>query len=242
MPTPTTFLERLRSTEPLYGVWSTIPGPIPVELAARTGVDYVVVDLQHGGATEADLPGMLAAISVAGAYPLVRPRYKDFASIGRVLDLGAAGVVVPNVDSFSDAAAAAAACAYPPRGARSSGQLRAGPEEPACIVMVESGAALDAIAGIVRVSGVHGLYVGPFDLGLSLGATPGDPDDPVLSAAIDGVLAAAAAARLPAGVHATSGTVAARLRGRGCRLITVGSDAGVLTAGIHADLAAARGN
>ena len=64
--------------------------------------------------------------------------------------------------------------------------------------------------------------------------------EPVLSAAIDTVLAAAEAAELPAGVHATSGTVAARLRLRGCRLITVGSDAGALTAGITADLAAAR--
>jgi 4-hydroxy-2-oxoheptanedioate aldolase len=106
--------------------------------------------------------------------------------------------------------------------------------------MVESRAALEAIGGIVRVPGVHGVYVGPFDLGLSLGVTPGDPDEPVLSAAIDDVLAAAMAARLPVGVHAISGAVAARLRGRGCRLVTVGSDTGTLVAGVRADLAAVR--
>ena len=232
--------DRLRCAEPLFGVWSTIPGPIAAEVIVGPGVDYVVVDLQHGGAGEADLAGMLAAIAAGGAYPLVRPRSPAFADIGRALDLGAHGVVVPNVDSAEQAVAVAAACAYPPAGTRSFGLLRPGPAEPACIVMVESRAALDAMGDLVRVPGLHGIYVGPFDLGLSLHVTPGDAHEPVLSAAIDTVLAAAEAAELPAGVHATSGTVAARLRRRGCRLITVGSDAGALTAGITADLAAAR--
>src|SRR5664280_2338959 len=80
-------------------------------------------------------------------------------------------------------------------------RLRPGPAEPACIVMVESRAALDARDDLVRVPGLHGIYVGPFDLGLSLPGTPGDADEPVLSAAIDTVLAAAEAADLPAGVH-----------------------------------------
>jgi 4-hydroxy-2-oxoheptanedioate aldolase len=239
---PTSFVDRLQGEGPLYGVWSTIPGPIPAELVAGTGIDFVVVDLQHGGATEADLPGMLVAVAASGAHPLVRLRYKDFAEIGRALDLGAHGVVVPNVDSPDEAAAAAAACAYPPDGERSYGRLRAGPKEPACIVMVESRASLDAVDDIVRIPGLNGIYVGSFDLGLSLGVTPGDPDDPVLSAAIDKVLAAAGAVGLPVGVHARSGAVAAGLRRRGCRLIIIGSDVGSLAAGIAENLAAARGD
>src|SRR5664280_2385031 len=135
--------DRLRCAEPLFGVWSTIPGPIAAEVIVGPGVDYVVVDLQHGGAGEADLAGMLAAIAAGGAYPLVRPRSPAFADIGRALDLGAHGVVVPNVDSAEQAVAAAAACAYPPAGTRSFGLLRPGPAEPACLVMVASRAARD---------------------------------------------------------------------------------------------------
>lgn len=240
MPASTSFVQRLRGDAPLYGVWSTLPGLLPAELVARTGVDYVVVDGQHGGATESALPGMLVAIEAAGAVPLVRPRYRHFADIGRALDAGAAGVVVPNVDSVQDAVLAAAACAYPPTGNRSFGPFRPGPLQPACIVMIESSAALQVVHEIVRVPGVHGLYVGPFDLGLSLGVEPGDADGPVLSAAIDAVLAAAGTVGLPVGVHATSGAAAARLRRRGCRLVTVGSDAGVLCAGVSTYLAVAR--
>jgi 4-hydroxy-2-oxoheptanedioate aldolase len=232
---------RLRGGSPLYGLWSTLPGVLPVELAARSGADYVVVDLQHGAAAEADLPGMLAAVATAGAIPLVRPRSKAFADIGRVLDLGAHGVVVPNVDSVQDAVAAAAACAYPPRGGRSFGVLRPGPAEAACLVMVESRAALAAVADLARVPGVHGLYVGPYDLGLSLGVPPGDVSGTELSAAVDTVLAAAAGPGLPVGVHAATGAVAARLRERGCRLVTAGSDASALAAALAADLATARG-
>lgn len=233
------FVELL-GRQPLYGVWSTLPGPLPVELVARSGADYVVIDCQHGGATDADLPGMTVAVEAAGAAALVRPRHRHFADIGRALDAGAAGVIVPNVDSAADAAAAAAAAAYPPAGTRSFGQLRLGPQQPACIVMIESAAALAAVADIASVPGVSALYVGPFDLGLSLGVPPGDIDGPELSAAIATVLTAAGDVGIPVGVHATNAAVAARLRRRGCQLITVGSDAGVLAAGLAVSLATAR--
>jgi len=240
MPRTTSLRDRLGDPQPLYGVWSTLPNAMAAAVLAGADVDYVVVDLQHGGAGEADLPGMLAAIAAGGAYPLVRPRSQAFADIGRVLDLGAHGVVVPNVDSVAQAEAVAAACAYPPAGTRSWGQLQAGPPDPVCVVQVESQAAVDAVGDLVQVSGISGIYVGPYDLGLSLGVTPGDADEPALSAAIDRVLTAAGAAGLPVGVHATSGGSAAALRRRGCRLITVGSDAGALRAGVTADLVAAR--
>lgn len=234
------FTDRLRDRQPLYGVWSTLPGPLAVELLARSAADYVVVDCQHGGATDADLPGMIVAIEAAGTAPLVRPRHRHFADIGRALDAGAAGVIVPNVDSAADAVVVAAACAYPPTGTRSFGQLRPGPQHPACIVMIESAAALAAVADIASVPGVSALYVGPFDLGLSLGVPPGDVDGLELSAAIDTVLAAASAVDIPVGVHATTGAVAAGLRRRSCQLITVGSDAGMLAAGLAESLATAR--
>lgn len=240
MTPPPGLLDRLRSGTTVFGGWSSLPGTGPVEILAGAGLDYVVVDLQHGAATEADLAGMLAAVSLAGAAPLVRPRRNDLTDIGRVLDLGAHGVVVPNVDSAEDAARAVAACSYPPRGRRSYGPLRPGPDQRACIVQVESAAAVEAAAAILTVDGVAGVYVGPFDLALSLGCTPGDTDDPVLVEALTRVLTAADVAGVPCGVHAWTGPGARRWAARGCRLVTVVADAPALGVAASQALAAAR--
>src|SRR3954451_1286859 len=83
--------------QPCHRLWSLLPGAVTGEVLARTGADFVVVDLQHGAVTEADLPGVTAAISGAGSIPLVRTRSPQFADVGRPLDLGARGVIVPNV-------------------------------------------------------------------------------------------------------------------------------------------------
>ena len=82
------FRSRLAAREPLYGAWSVIPSPLSVRLLAAAGLDYVVIDLQHGGATEADLPGLTSAIRLAGAAPIARVRHAHTADIGRALDLG----------------------------------------------------------------------------------------------------------------------------------------------------------
>jgi 2-keto-3-deoxy-L-rhamnonate aldolase RhmA len=95
---------RLIAREILYGAWSVIPSALSVRLLAAAGLDYVVIDLQHGGATESDLPGMTSAIRLAGAAPVARVRYAHPADIGRALDLGCEGVIVPNVDSAAQAA------------------------------------------------------------------------------------------------------------------------------------------
>src|ERR687894_86585 len=82
---------------PCHGLWSLLPGAVTGEVLARTGADYVVVDLQHGAVAEAELPGVAAAITAAGSVPLVRTRSPSFPDVGRPLDLGARGVIVPNV-------------------------------------------------------------------------------------------------------------------------------------------------
>src|SRR5579863_10204142 len=97
------FRSRLAAREPLYGAWSTIPSPLSVRPLAATGLDYVVIDLQHGGATETDLPAMTMAIRLAGSTPVARVRHAHPADIGRALDLGCEGVIVPNIDSAAQA-------------------------------------------------------------------------------------------------------------------------------------------
>jgi 4-hydroxy-2-oxoheptanedioate aldolase len=238
MPMPATFRSRLVAREPLYGAWSVIASPLSVRLLAAAGLDYVVIDLQHGEATEAGLPGLTSAIRLAGAAPVARVRHAHTADIGRALDLGCEGVIVPNVDSAAQARQVASAIRYPPAGHRSVGGVLAA-REPFCLVMAESAAALAELDATLAVDGVDGLYVGPGDLSLSLGCRP-DPDDPVLGQALRRVWAACAAAGKPAGVHAADGGTARRYREAGCTLITTAVDATAITRDTAAQAGQAR--
>src|SRR5579859_2118404 len=136
MPSAPAFRSRLVAGEPLYGAWSVLSSALGVRLLAAAGLDYVVIDLQHGEATETDLPGLTSAIRLAGATPIARVRHAHTADIGRALDLGCEGVIVPNVDSAAQARQVASAVRYPPAGHRSVGGVLAGPE-PFCLVMAE---------------------------------------------------------------------------------------------------------
>jgi 4-hydroxy-2-oxoheptanedioate aldolase len=238
MPSAAAFRSRLVACEPLYGAWSVIPSPLSVRSLAAAGLDYVVIDLQHGGAAEADLPAMTSAIRLAGATPIARVRHAHTADIGRALDLGCEGVIVPNIDSAAQARQAAGAVRYPPAGHRSAGGVLAA-AEPFCLVMAESAGALAELDATLAADGVDGLYVGPRDLSLSLGCDF-DPDDPVLNRALQRVWTACAAAGKPVGVHATDGALARRYREGGSTLITTADDAGAITRNAAAQLGRAR--
>jgi 4-hydroxy-2-oxoheptanedioate aldolase len=224
--------------EPLYGAWSVLSSPVSVRLLAAAGLDYVVLDLQHGTATEHDLPGLTDAIRVAGAVPLARVRNPHPADIGRALDLGCAGVIVPNVDSAAQAKEVVGACHYPPAGYRSGGGVLATPD-PFCIVMAESTAAVAELDATLAVDGVDGLYVGPRDLSYSLGCEPG-PDDPVLRPVLEQIWAACAAAGKPVGVHSTEGATARRFREAGCTLLSVTVDNAAISRSAEAEALTAR--
>src|SRR5579859_189410 len=231
--------ERLRGQETLYGGWTVIPDVVAAGAMASSGLDYVVIDLQHGGATERDLPALTAAIRRAGATPAARVRYAHPADIGRALDLGCAGVIVPNVESAEQARAAVGACHYPPVGYRSGGGVLAGGDEPFCVIMVESTAAMADLEATLAIAGVDGIYVGPRDLSYSLGCEL-NPEDPVLRNALERIWAACRSAGKPVGVHAVAGTTARLYRDNGCRLVNVAADAPAITRTAAAELAAAR--
>jgi 4-hydroxy-2-oxoheptanedioate aldolase len=231
--------DRIRRGETAFGAWSVIPGVISARSLAGAGLDYVVIDLQHGGATERDLPEMTNAIRLAGATPLSRVRYAHPADIGRALDLGCDGVIVPNVDSAEQARAVAGACRYPPAGYRSAGGVLAGQGEPLCIVMVESRQAVAEIDATLALPGVDAIYVGPRDLSFSLGCAL-DPQDPVFRPELERIWAACAAAGKPVGVHALDGATARFYRDNGCKLVTVAVDALAVARTAAAELAVAQ--
>jgi 4-hydroxy-2-oxoheptanedioate aldolase len=228
--------ERLTAGQTCTGLWSLLPGVVAAELAAGTGADYVVFDLQHGALAEAELPGVTAAVAAAGAVPLVRTRSAGAADIGRALDLGAHGVVVPSVLGVEHARAVVASCRYGPAGTRSAGRLSGGSDEPLVVVMVETAGALAELDALLALDGVDAVYVGPMDLSLSLGRAGEDIGD-VLS----DVIARARAAGVPVGVHAADGATAAGFAAQGATLVTAAMDHRVLVAALTQELRTARG-
>lgn len=167
-----------------HGLWLTVLRPPALEVLplADLGVGWLGVDLQHGQYDVGDLPGLLR---VTGLPVLARAATTDFAHLGRVLDTGVAGVIVPSVDSVVDVEALVRAVRLPPTGRRSTGMSRSAvvgaPEHPLLLPMVETRGALAAARAIAGTPGVDGLFVGPYDLSLALGR-PGPVDEEVVAA------------------------------------------------------------
>jgi 4-hydroxy-2-oxoheptanedioate aldolase len=228
--------------------------PLLAEELARCGFDEVTIDLQHGSVEVGHVMALAQAIADGGAVPLVRLPSADPVVIGRCLDLGALGVVIAMVETPDQAATAVTACRYAPLGRRSAGTVRAqhtmGSRDlaelgsVACFAMVESRQGLDNVEAIAATPGVDGIYVGPGDLAISLGMWPPSDRTPAqqqqFDAALDRVLAACEAAGVVAGMHTGDGLSAASYVRRGFRMVTVASEYGLVIAGGHRELEAAR--
>lgn len=247
------FAARARRREPVVGYWITLDSPLLTERLAGAGFDYVVLDSQHGELDgRAQQAGLLAIDAANGAAGLVRVEANHPTPIGRALDLGAAGVIVPLINSADEAAAAVAASRYPPLGIRSFGPIRSDLRigtEPAKInntvlvlAMIETADGLANVEAIAATPGLDGIYVGPSDLSLGLGAAfPGDPSvTGEFDAALTRIRTACADNKIIAGIHTPSGAAAAQRLAEGFTLATVAHDVGHLLAAAHDHLAVAR--
>lgn len=239
--TPEEMRARLRRGDVLFGAWTQISDLAAVGVIASAGYDYVVVDLQHGSVSEPEIAAMCAVIASFGAMPLVRTRGRSFADVGRPADLGAQGLIVPNVSGHDEASTILGYCTYPPAGQRSVGRLLGDVADPLKIVMVESAQAADQLPRTLTLAGIDAVYVGPGDLSLSLGCAA-DFADPVLAGVLDSVLSACRAAGIPAGIHATTPEQAQVPQQWGCQLLTVFSDLSALAAGATASIQMSGGN
>ena len=233
------------------GAWLTLPSIVAAEATARSGVDYACVDLQHGALDYRDAVGMFQAIVAGGSRPIARVPWNEPGIIGKILDAGAEGVVVPMVNSAAEAAAAVTAGRYPPAGGRSWGPVVAGlrtaggvadaNERIAIIPMIETVTAMEHLDDILGVPGVDAIYVGPADLSISLGLTPGNNDGEVaFDEALSAIVAGCRRHGVVAGIHSTGALTPRRLE-QGFAMVTVTSDLVALRAGLAAELAAARG-
>jgi 4-hydroxy-2-oxoheptanedioate aldolase len=220
--------------------WSMLGTPAAASLMSRIGADLLVLDAQHGLFDDAALIATVPAVSAVPVH--VRVPDGSAAGIGRALDAGAAGVIVPMVQDATEAEAAASATRYPPLGERSWGPLAAYRGEPttppaeanarvSCAVMVETSRAIANLDGIASAPGVDMVFVGPFDLAIALGMdVPGLLGDRSDGNPLDAVVAACRRAGTRAGAFAGSLETAAALIARGFTTVAVAVDTQLITA------------
>ena len=245
--------ERIRAGKPALGTMCNAASPLVAEVLGHSGYDFVVIDLQHGENNLDRLSVMLQALSSTPATPIVRVPANVPMYIQRALDLGAYGIIVPQVNTRAEAEAVAASVRYAPAGHRSWGPVRGAiyggadyfaksAETLLTLVMIESAEALARTGAILGTTGVDGCFVGPADLNISLGHSP---DDPALGRAteegIAAIAAAASAAGKIAGVHAFSLDDGKRRLAQGFRFMTVMADTRMIRAGATQALDALRG-
>jgi len=199
-----------------YGTWITIPHPLIPEILAPAGFEWLVVDMEHSSIGLGDLLPLIISIEANNMIPLVRVGENNPNLIKRVMDIGAYGVIVPNVCSRDEAEAAVNSVKYPPTGTRGVGLYRAQKfgkgfeeykkwlfDESVVIVQIEHINAVNNIDEIFRTPGIDAFMIGPYDLSGSLGK-PGEFDDTEVNDAIKKVMNAAFRHNIPAGFHSVS--------------------------------------
>lgn len=194
-----------------------IPDPLVVEIAGRSGVDWVGLDLQHG-TWDVNLAFRgIQLLDVMGVPALVRVSELELPQIPRVLDHGASGVVIAMSTGPDMVAHAVSMARYAPEGTRSYGGqrygMRAEPDDvtevrPAVYPMVEDARGVEAVEAIAAVPGIAGLHIGPVDMGLGMGLGR-DRSDPRFGAAFQRILQAGHQAGVPVTMHAVRGEQAA---------------------------------
>ncbi|HEY7737093.1 MAG TPA: aldolase/citrate lyase family protein, partial [Candidatus Limnocylindrales bacterium] len=226
--------------------------PLATQLLGRAGFDWLVVDLEHGEATEADLVVNLLAAGSTGTSAIVRPQSGERLRIGRALDMGAGGIMVPRLETPDEVRETLSYLRFPPHGVRGVALVTRGagmgsvPHEDVRrlndpilgVFQVESGRAVDNAAEIAAMDGVDVLFVGPADLSHSLGI-PGRFEEPTFQAALRTVADAAAGSGKAAGILLRTAAEAAGYLDLGYRFLGIGSDGAFVIDGARAALEAA---
>ena len=244
------FRARLRSGERLVAPLLTLNSPAITELMSAVGFDWLFIDAEHAPLEPFQMQALLQG---AGATPcVIRLPAGEEVPIKKALDIGAAGIIAPQVNSADHARRIVQAAKYAPLGQRGLGIARAhgygltvreymqrANDETAVIVQAEHRDAVANIGDIVRVDGVDGVLIGPYDLSASLGR-PGAVDHPDVTGAIERVRAACAEVGLPIGIFGVTAEAVQPYIARGFTMIVVGVDTLLLVHGAAAMLKATR--
>ena len=238
-----TLKSRIAAGDALLGTFLKTPHPHIVEVLASGGLDCICIDAEHAPFDRRDIDSCIMAAQLGGLPVLVRTPNSSAEQILNALDCGADGVLVPHVRSAAEARAVALSAHYAPGGRGYAGSSRAAgygtksmPDHKAAsaartiiIAQIEDAEALDAIDAIVAVEGIDALFIGRIDLTVSLGCE--SPDDLVVIAAVERIVAACVAAGRPVGMFVARPSDVAMWREKGATLFLLGSDHGFVREG-----------
>ncbi len=245
IPPRATLRRRVLAGETTVGAFLNLGSPTAAELVARAGFDWVVIDLEHGMSTEADLYPQLMAVQGTPTAAIVRVPLAGRLPVGRTLDAGADGLMIPRLETLAEIAETVTWMRYPPAGVRGVATATRGAgfatvahaelaatvnERMLGVFQVESPAAVKVADAAAAMDGVDVLFVGPADLSHSMGI-PGQVDAPGFLAALDRVVAACRAHGKAAGILLPDASAVAGTIARGFTFIGVGSDTGYLAGG-----------
>jgi 4-hydroxy-2-oxoheptanedioate aldolase len=233
-----TVKQRLQAGKSALGSCLVLGSPTAAAIMARAGLDFVLLDYQHGEWDDGTALAAMRYISHQGVIPMTRVRENNFYTIGRALDRGSLGIIVPMVNSADEARAAAFATRYPPLGGRSYGGSLAvhygadydkwADREILLMVQIETAQAADRAEEILAVDGVDGCWIGPNDLARTLGCAMNTPEH---TEAVLGVLEACRRTGKAPGIY-TPNIDEARCRlDQGFQFVTVSGDGGLLASG-----------
>lgn len=253
MPSGNPLKRKLTAGQACIGAWVLSTSADMAEILAYAGLDFLLLDHEHGQGGIDDAVGQLRAMKGTECTGVLRVPTNDHIYIKRALDAGVGGIMVPNVNTAEQARHVVEACKYAPAGIRGAfGGMRAmkygfNPgyyetafEELVIAVQVENAGAIDNIPEIAAVEGIDVIFIGPRDLSATLGKL-NQFDDPVVRGQIDRAAEAILKAGKILGSTATSGKIAKEMAGRGFRFIIPGSDVTILGLGVRTILADAKG-
>ena len=236
------FTQRLRNNELLLGTMLTIPAPEIAEIAAKCGFDWLFMDAEHSPLSTLEWQRMLQAVAGRSA-GIIRVAARTELEIKKVLDIGADGIIAPQVNSADEARRIVEWCKYPPQGGRGVGLARAqgygldfssyvdsANERVAVIVQAEHIEAVDNIEEIAQVDGIDAVFIGPYDLSASMNKM-GEIDHPEVVKAIDKVTRVCQQKDIALGYFGVTAENVQPYIDQGYRLICAGVDAGFVTQG-----------
>jgi len=248
LPLTPTFRDALaRADRPLAGMWVCTGSPLVAEICAGSGLDWLLVDMEHSPNGLESVLAQLQAIAAYPVTPVVRVPSDDVVTLKQVLDLGAQNLLVPMVSSAQQAQAVVEAVRYPPRGRRGvgsalarsarwnrvEGYLQDADRHVSLVVQIETVEGVEAAGDIAAVDGVDGVLVGPADLAASMGLL-GQQGHPEVVDAVRRAFEAVRAAGAPVGVNAFDPDLARSYLDAGASFVLVGADVTLLARGSEA--------
>ena len=241
----------LAADQPVHGMFVTLESPSITEMAVGLGLDWIVIDAEHGHLDWGDIVGHLRAAARSHTVALVRIATLDTGLIKRALDIGADGVMVPWIETPAQLQHAVAAAQYPPEGVRGIGAERAtgwgecllqhaqeANEHVLVVPIIETVTAGKNIAELCKVPGVDLFFFGPADYSSTAGHR-GQWEGPGVAQTLLDLKDALRTHDKHCGVIATSHENLAERQAQGFRILGIGSDCSLLLRGMHSGLAAA---